>query len=469
MVYKQVKKISKMINLKSLMTYNILNNSIFSIEMCEYIEDIKINENSLKNNKVSIYDEDKKNNSSSIFKNYNDSILKVKNKEYPIPQLLGGSLAQFSVIENDKEFFFCKRLNVKSNDEITLRRTLTNQYSLNHENICKIIDIIRKNLGKNIEYFILTRYCAKGDLYDFLDTDDTSFFNTEEYKDNLNRFAYQIINAIHYCHEKGIYHRDIKPENFIINNNNNVELVDFDYSNKKKTAKRYYGTDFYSSPEIIYCEGITTRNYIHKKIQNLNLFEILNKIKEQNENIKELKIKKENIIQELEIEKENSITKQENNIKDIYIEKENIIKEIEKDINKSLIKKIKLKMAYKSQIFINNFTNINIQSYIHEYNYNKKGYFFYNCEKNDMYSLGCTLYKMFYRENIDLISKFSIMFNKFHNSEYLFKKKFYGHEKYKKSIDLCIKGLIFYHESSRPSIKDVLESSFYQNLKQYSI
>ena len=158
MVYKQVKKISKMINLKSLMTYNILNNSIFSMEMCEYIEDIKKNENSLKNNKVSIYDEDKKNNSSSIFKNYNDSILKVKNKEYPIPQLLGGSLAQFSVIENDKEFFFCKRLNVKSKDEITLRRTLTNQYSLDHENICKIIDIIRKNLGKNIEYFILTRY-----------------------------------------------------------------------------------------------------------------------------------------------------------------------------------------------------------------------------------------------------------------------------------------------------------------------
>lgn len=65
-----------------------------------------------------------------------------------------------------------------------------------------------------------------------------------------------VLNAIKYCHDKGIAHCDIKPENFLLKNDSitsDVKLIDFGQSNKdgKQKMTREVGTLLYVSPEVL--------------------------------------------------------------------------------------------------------------------------------------------------------------------------------------------------------------------------
>ncbi len=41
------------------------------------------------------------------------------------------------------------------------------------------------------------------------------------------RIARQICDALHYCHQHGVYHRDIKPENIMVQKNGDIKIIDF--------------------------------------------------------------------------------------------------------------------------------------------------------------------------------------------------------------------------------------------------
>jgi len=69
-------------------------------------------------------------------------------------------------------------------------------------------------------------------------------------------WATQILDALHYCHYKGVVHRDIKPQNIIIRPDGQAVLVDFglvklwDPSDPRtRTAMRGLGTPEYAPPE----------------------------------------------------------------------------------------------------------------------------------------------------------------------------------------------------------------------------
>lgn len=66
----------------------------------------------------------------------------------------------------------------------------------------------------------------------------------------------QMISAVNYCHQHNIVHRDIKLENFMIDKNNIVKLIDFEYaikftsSDDTLTINHVSGTPIYLPPEL---------------------------------------------------------------------------------------------------------------------------------------------------------------------------------------------------------------------------
>lgn len=67
-----------------------------------------------------------------------------------------------------------------------------------------------------------------------------------------------LLDALDYCHKKGVYHRDIKPENLMVGNDGHLKIIDFGIammSNSPRVTWRGFsgliGTPEYMSPEQI--------------------------------------------------------------------------------------------------------------------------------------------------------------------------------------------------------------------------
>lgn len=67
---------------------------------------------------------------------------------------------------------------------------------------------------------------------------------------------YQLINGMHYCHQRRIIHRDLKPQNLLIDRRNIVlKLADFGLARAFGVPVRQYThevvTLWYRAPEIL--------------------------------------------------------------------------------------------------------------------------------------------------------------------------------------------------------------------------
>ena len=89
-------------------------------------------------------------------------------------------------------------------DELELKNEINILKKLDHPNILKIIEFY----SSEHSYYIITDYCANGELYDQI-----------KYKYNENQLAvlfYQILSGLAYLHTNNIVHRDLKLENILI-------------------------------------------------------------------------------------------------------------------------------------------------------------------------------------------------------------------------------------------------------------
>ncbi|CAD0108696.1 unnamed protein product [Aureobasidium uvarum] len=92
-----------------------------------------------------------------------------------------------------------------------------------------------------------------GDLFDKIEAD-------EGVGEDIAHFYFkQLVNAIAWCHGKGVSHRDIKPENMLLTANGDLKLADFGlataFLNPKtgdsKMCGLVCGSPPYIAPEII--------------------------------------------------------------------------------------------------------------------------------------------------------------------------------------------------------------------------
>ncbi|XP_024032713.1 CBL-interacting serine/threonine-protein kinase 10-like, partial [Morus notabilis] len=75
------------------------------------------------------------------------------------------------------------------------------------------------------------------------------------------KYFNQLINAVDFCHSRGVYHRDIKPENLLLDENDNLKASDFGLSALAESKHQdgllhtTCGTPAYVAPEVINRKG----------------------------------------------------------------------------------------------------------------------------------------------------------------------------------------------------------------------
>jgi len=80
-------------------------------------------------------------------------------------------------------------------------------------------------------------------------------------EDVARRYFQQLINAVDFCHSRGVYHRDIKPENLLLDENDNLKVSDFGLSALTESKRQdgllhtTCGTPAYVAPEVINRKG----------------------------------------------------------------------------------------------------------------------------------------------------------------------------------------------------------------------
>jgi serine/threonine protein kinase len=125
----------------------------------------------------------------------------------------------------------------RTEEEIAILRTL------NHANICQLIDVIR-------HYdlvLIVMETCNNGDLLSYI-LDGNMGDKTE-----CVRVFKQIAEAIQHVHQLGYAHGDIKPENIMLDEDRNAKLIDFGYAKRSRIAgeDEKAGTLPYTAPELL--------------------------------------------------------------------------------------------------------------------------------------------------------------------------------------------------------------------------
>lgn len=127
---------------------------------------------------------------------------------------------------------------------IDIRREMSIQQALSHENIIELHEVIVAN---DFVYLVM-EYAAHGDFFRIISK--RGRFSEH----SAHTYFRQLVSAVAYCHERGVYHRDLKPENLLLSQNGLLKLTDFGFSAMKDhgppVLKTNCGSPHYCAPEV---------------------------------------------------------------------------------------------------------------------------------------------------------------------------------------------------------------------------
>ena len=137
-------------------------------------------------------------------------------------------------------------------DDLEIKNEINILKTLSHPNIVKIYEFF----DTPIYYYIVTEYCKKGELFDYIQNK----YNERQ----LAVLFYQVFSGLVYLHEKKILHRDLKLENLMISEVEKdvitdeeyfwIKIIDFGTAKifeKNRAERAVIGSSYYIAPEVL--------------------------------------------------------------------------------------------------------------------------------------------------------------------------------------------------------------------------
>ncbi|KAF5182108.1 Non-specific serine/threonine protein kinase [Thalictrum thalictroides] len=98
---------------------------------------------------------------------------------------------------------------------------------IKHPNVVQLFEV----LASKTRIYIVLEFVDGGELFDKIVN------NGRLKEDDARRYFQQLINAVDYCHSRGVYHRDLKPENLLLDSYGVLKVSDFGLSALSKQVR----------------------------------------------------------------------------------------------------------------------------------------------------------------------------------------------------------------------------------------
>ncbi|KAJ6382132.1 hypothetical protein OIU77_030731 [Salix suchowensis] len=141
-----------------------------------------------------------------------------------------------------------KNMVMESDLKNQVQREIRTMKLLHHPNIVRIHEVI----GSKTKIYMVMEYISGGQLADKLS------YAKKLDESEARKIFHQLIDAVDYCHTRGVYHRDLKPENLLLDGKGNLKVSDFGLSAFHKPASMLTtacGSPCYVAPELIANKG----------------------------------------------------------------------------------------------------------------------------------------------------------------------------------------------------------------------
>lgn len=127
---------------------------------------------------------------------------------------------------------------------VDIKREISIMKALDHTNIVALSDVLYS--PKRV--FMVMELVRGGELFESI------VKNGRQDEQVARKYFHQLIDAIHYCHHRGVYHRDLKPENLLLGENGELKITDFGFSAMKDYGAHLLttncGSPHYCAPEV---------------------------------------------------------------------------------------------------------------------------------------------------------------------------------------------------------------------------
>ncbi|KAL8232300.1 hypothetical protein R6Q57_002078 [Mikania cordata] len=177
--------------------------------------------------------------------------------KYEMGRLLGQGT--FAKVYHARHLFTSESVAVKVIKTETVRKQglmeqITREIAImrlvKHPNVVQLKEV----LATKTKIFLVMEYVKGGELF-------AKIVKGRLKESSARKYFQQLINAVDYCHSRGVSHRDLKPENLLLDEKEDLKVSDFGLSALPEQLRNdgmlhtQCGTPAYISPEVLRKKG----------------------------------------------------------------------------------------------------------------------------------------------------------------------------------------------------------------------